>query len=245
LAAVVTRQLDPKLLETYEQERRNHAWQMIMLALRMGRVMMPRSRAAAALMQAAFRGLRFCPPARDYFGQMKYKPKPYFRAGFLSREGLPASATKLIGRLFPQPAVTSPAGPVLLDDVLGPGFALVTLPSTPAATFSQLPSEFGASQHIRRVAIVHPGAPAEVPNRVLRVEVPADSVLSALAQLPRGFLLLRPDRYIAAFLPANQLEQARERIERLFAATSEEPRNSIDSSSARHGLLKSIECSSC
>jgi 3-(3-hydroxy-phenyl)propionate hydroxylase len=47
LAAVITNQLGPKLLETYEQERRKHAWEMILLAMRMGHVMMPRSRVAA------------------------------------------------------------------------------------------------------------------------------------------------------------------------------------------------------
>ncbi len=43
LAAVIQGKLGARLLETYEQERRNHAWEMILLALRMGKVMMPRS----------------------------------------------------------------------------------------------------------------------------------------------------------------------------------------------------------
>ena len=219
LAAVITNQLGPKLLESYEQERRKHAWEMILLAMRMGYVMMPRSRVTAAMMQAAFRALRLCPPARDYFGQMKYKPKPYFRTGFLSRDNAPASASKIIGRLFPQPLVTTPAGSSLLDDVLGPSFALVTTPATPAAIFDDLPGDFGASQHMRRVAIVQPGASVEVPYGVLRAEDSTGSVLSSFGRLSRGFLLLRPDRYVAAFLPADKLEEAVACIERLFAAT--------------------------
>ncbi len=220
LAAVVTGRLGPKLLATYEQERRDHAWQMILLAMRMGRVMMPRNRLSALLMQTAFRALRFCPPARDYFGQMKYKPKPYFRAGFLSREGAPASATKIIGGLFPQPRVTAADGPVLLDDVLGPGFALVSLPNTPAAMFAQVPSDSGVSRSLRRVAIVHSGASAEVPDGVVRVEDRTHFVSKSLARLPQGLLLLRPDRYVAAFLPASQIGDAGQWIEYLFAAFS-------------------------
>ena len=41
LAAVLGGQAGPGLLDTYEQERRDHIWQMIGLALRMGRVMSP------------------------------------------------------------------------------------------------------------------------------------------------------------------------------------------------------------
>jgi 3-(3-hydroxy-phenyl)propionate hydroxylase len=78
LAAVVQGRLGPRLLETYEQERRKHAWEMILLAMRMGKVMMPRSFWSAFALQAAFRLLSVVPPARAYFAEMKYKPKPVF-----------------------------------------------------------------------------------------------------------------------------------------------------------------------
>ena len=67
LAAVVQERLGPRLLESYEQERRNHVWEMIQLALRMGKVMMPRSAWNAFTLQAAFRLLSVIPPARNYF----------------------------------------------------------------------------------------------------------------------------------------------------------------------------------
>src|SRR5665213_2151840 len=86
LASVIQGRLGPGLLDTYEQERRKHAWEMIMLSLRMGKVMMPRSRASAFALQAAFRLLGLIPPARAYFAEMKYKPKPRFDEGFLARE---------------------------------------------------------------------------------------------------------------------------------------------------------------
>ncbi len=47
LAAVVRGELGPHLLDTYEVERRDHVWAMIEMALRMGRVMAPRSKAEA------------------------------------------------------------------------------------------------------------------------------------------------------------------------------------------------------
>ena len=60
-AAVLQGELGPKLLDTYEPERRPHAWEMIRLAVRMGRVMMPRNAPAAFGMAAGFRLLSFLP----------------------------------------------------------------------------------------------------------------------------------------------------------------------------------------
>ena len=48
LAAVVAGRLGDRLLDTYEAERRDHAAEMIQLAIRMGYVMMPRGRRAGA-----------------------------------------------------------------------------------------------------------------------------------------------------------------------------------------------------
>lgn len=138
LAAVIQERLGPRLLDTYEQERREHAWEMIQLALRMGKVMMPRSFWSAIGLQAAFRLLSFVPPARTYFAEMKYKPKPRFDAGFLAR-GSKHNAIPLIGRLFPQPEVRGPDRTALLDEFLGNNFALVSLPQTSASLLSACP----------------------------------------------------------------------------------------------------------
>jgi 3-(3-hydroxy-phenyl)propionate hydroxylase len=107
-----------ELLDSYEVERKPHAWSMIELALRMGQVMMPTSSLKGALIRSGFRLLGLYPPARDYVAQMKYKPKPQFNAGLIRRlpEG-PAQA--LVGRMIPQPVVSSvERTETLLDFVL-------------------------------------------------------------------------------------------------------------------------------
>src|SRR4029077_9668678 len=65
LAAVIQGRLGPRLLESYEQKRRNHAWEMILLAMRMGKVMMPRSFWSAFGLKRAFRLLTIIPPGRS------------------------------------------------------------------------------------------------------------------------------------------------------------------------------------
>ncbi len=220
IAAVVQGRLGPRLLQTYEQERRSHAWEMIRLAMRMGRVMMPRNRLGAIAMQTTFRFLGVCPAARDYFGQMRYKPKPRFRAGFFSK--VPNGGDKLVGRLFPQPAVVANgSGGTMLDEVLGNGFALLSPPRTSFAfpsLFEEIPHELCHRLDIRRVAALAPGARSGIPAASNIIDSSGE-LSSAVADIPLGLLLLRPDRYVAAFLPAKGLMTSVRELEKMAAAT--------------------------
>jgi hypothetical protein len=89
-----------------------------------------------------------------------------------------------------------------IGHVLGDGFALLTTPGTAVSDLARVPADLGT-----RVAIN-------------RVTLDDDSTLAAfLPALPPGFLLLRPDRYVAAFLPVDGLAAALDRVRRLFAST--------------------------
>lgn len=218
LAAVVQGRLGPRLLETYEQERRKHAWEMILLALRMGKVMMPRSFWSAFGLQAAFRLLSMVPPARSYFAEMKYKPKPRFDAGFLARNDN-SGAAPLIGRLFPQPKVRSEDREVLLDEFLGNGFALLSLPQTPPSLFDRLPADLWHPLNLKRVAIRAPGDSSPAPNGVTSVFDVEGDFSRLMQHLPPGLVLIRPDRYAAAYLPADNLEAGIREVDELIART--------------------------
>jgi len=218
LAAVLQGHLGPRLLETYELERRKHAWGMILLALRMGKVMMPRSFWSAFALQAAFRLLSVVPPARTYFAEMKYKPKPQFDAGFLVREGK-HGAGSMIGRLFPQPEVRGADRTALLDEFLGDNFALVTLPQTPPSLFDRLPANLWRPLKLLRVAIRAPGDMTSAPNGVTSVLDIEGEFSDSVKQLPPGVALIRPDRYMAAYLPAENLEAGISEVDEIIART--------------------------
>jgi 3-(3-hydroxy-phenyl)propionate hydroxylase len=218
LAAVIQGRLGPRLLETYEQERRPHAWEMIQLALRMGKVMMPRGMWSAFALQAAFRLLSVVPPARAYFAEMKYKPKPCFGAGFLA-QGSKRGAGQLIGRLFPQPEVLGAIHTGMLDDFLGNDFALVSLPQTSADLFDRLPKDIWPTLKLQRVAIRAPGESTLVPNGVTRLFDVAGEFSRATKNIPLGLALIRPDRYVAAYLPAENFETATREIDEMIAQT--------------------------
>jgi 3-(3-hydroxy-phenyl)propionate hydroxylase len=219
LAAVVSGRLGDGLLDTYETERRDHAAAMTQLAIRMGRVMMPRNRLAALAVQTFFRALALYPAARAYFAEMKYKPKPRFHRGFLLPQKF-APKDSLLGRLFPQALVMTGAGVMLLDDVLGDGFALVAPPGVSAQTLGHIPANAETTLKLRAVAVLDKEdagaiAPPAVAARDYRGEL-----ARLLAGQPVGLYLLRPDRYVAAFFPLPEIASAADAIERLISSTT-------------------------
>jgi len=218
IAAVVQGRLGPRLLDTYETERRGHAWEMILLALRMGKVMMPRSFWSAVGLQAAFRLLGLVPPARNYFAEMKYKPKPRFAAGFLT-SGKKNDAAPLVGRLLPQPEVRAAERTALLDDFLGDQFALVSLPQTPPAVFEKLPAELWPQLQCKRVAIQGAGDASPALVGVTSVCDLRGDFARSVRNCPPGILLIRPDRYVAAFFPAGDLVGGRREVDEMIART--------------------------
>ena len=215
LAMVVSGRLGEGLLDTYQIERQDHAAQMIQLAIRMGHVMMPRTRLQAFALQTFFRALALCPPARSYFAEMKYKPKPRFHAGFMVPPLRP-SPQSLVGRLFPQSLVMTAAGFKLLDDVLGDGFALVAPPGTPPHLLTQALLTNAA---IRQVAVLGREDATPVALPVVGARDLRGDLAALLAGQPQGLYLLRPDRYVAAFLPADQIAAASADVERLIRET--------------------------
>jgi 3-(3-hydroxy-phenyl)propionate hydroxylase len=203
LAAVTQRRLGAGLLSSYETERRVHAASMIDFALNMGRALAPANALAAFALVSGFRLLALFPRARDYIAQMKFKPPPRFTQGFI----VPDTASKrhtLVGRLLPQPRVVAPDGQeVLLDELLGPGFALLV--------------------HSARAETVLPlleGAPwRDLAARVVVMPREASAPDPRLARFGDHILLIRPDRYVATCFAVDELERGAEKMTELVGAT--------------------------
>lgn len=197
---------DPEdLLESYEAERKPHAWSMIELALRMGKIMMPASVQRGRLIRMGFRFLGLYGPARDYFAQMKYKPKPRFSAGLIRpTPNVPGAAA--IGRMIPQPLVTAIDRQQILLDTL--------LPDRPVMlVFSEAPERWLDTEMLERLqklgcAVI--GLTPEWTN-------PASAPFPVVRDSSRFFskkpfrdcldtaLLLRRDRYVAAIEPVQSI----------------------------------------
>lgn len=216
LAAVVSGRLGPGVLDTYQGERRDHVGEMITLALRMGRIMGPPSPLVGWATQSFFRLLKVWPAARDYFAQMKYKPKPRFEHGFQLRGH--GAVDGLVGRLLPQPKVrTADRGEVLLDTLLGEGFSLLAVSDHPdrmiAATGQEVWDRLGA----RRVVVTRDQALQRLGAQIVSGD--AERLVGKPLAGADLVLLVRPDRYVAAAFVPEEAAAVAEALEALMGAT--------------------------
>ncbi len=205
LAAVVKGQMPAALLESYEAERKPHAWALIKMAVRIGQFMQPKSVGAAMLMQGLLKLASLYWPARDYVLQLKFKPKPRFFAGFFV-PGDDAATLVPAGQLLPQPLVELPGGKrILLDDVLGHGFALLTLKGD-AGVMKSFESAGLVCKHVAVIAqsddfipqASHP--PAWPAPRACEIRDADGTLEQIIRSAGADAMLLRPDRYVFAYL---------------------------------------------
>ena len=198
LACVVKGELGPGLLDTYQKERAPHAWSLIELAVNIGRVMMPTSAVQAFLLQSTFKLMRFIPPLHAYFAQMKYKPKPFYKEGFLLPDD---GGLNVVGRMQPQPLVERlDRSRVKLDELAGNGFAMIAFGANAQETLGACTAfDFGLPNLVRIAINPHS----------MNIDRNADPAILAVREvdelfeqrLPKGrdvLIVIRPDRYAAA-----------------------------------------------
>jgi 3-(3-hydroxy-phenyl)propionate hydroxylase len=217
LAAVTQGRLGPGLLSSYQRERQDHAGSMIRFALNMGRALAPPNALAAWTLENGFRLLSLFPRARDYIAQMKFKPPPRFSEGFILPDGAGARRT-LVGRLYPQPRVRMADGrDVLLDDVLGPGFAILVRSNRAEAVLPALQAAPWRDLGARIVAMRPDSSDVNAPGVTCVRELGAAA--ARLARFGDHVILLRPDRYVAACVAVDDLERGAGKVRQLIAAT--------------------------
>jgi len=193
LAWVVHGQAAPRILDSYDRERRPHARAMINLAKFMGRLVMPRSAVVALLTHGLLRLLRLIPGLRAHFDELGIKPGNAFRQGLF----LPGrSGSKLVrGGVLPQGLVRDPAGRLVLsDDALGPSLTLIGFGQDPASALDKPTANAFLAAGGETVQITHCGQRLHL-SGAARWEDVQGSFLPGCA--PFGWAaVVRPDRAI-------------------------------------------------
>ena len=123
LAWVLRGWASPHILGSYDTERRPHAARTIDLARFMGRMVMPRSMAAAFAVHGVMRVIDLLPPTRRLFRDLEIKPKNAFTRGLFARRRLRERLTA--GSPFPQGRLLEGVRTGLSDDTLGAQLSLV------------------------------------------------------------------------------------------------------------------------
>jgi 3-(3-hydroxy-phenyl)propionate hydroxylase len=184
-----------RLLDTYELERRPHARAMVELSTKVGSVVMTTDIRKAALRDALARAALAVGPARRFLAEMRFKPPPRFDHGLLLRHARLAGGDPA-GRMIDQPSVLTACGErVLLDEVLGPGFALLAADRDGSSAIDRLADPRWEHLGVRRVrAVLGDRMPsARLPWSVADYDGALERVLSGA---PHSVWLIRPDRYV-------------------------------------------------
>lgn len=193
-----------RLLHSYFNERRDPAWDMIQLAVAMGEIVMPLDPAALEFRRLLLRALEPFPKVRDYLIQMRFKPRPRYTQGAFVGLDAPEFESDLTGEMIPQPWVQGPGGRTRLDDLLGPGFALITQDDAGESAVQRLGQAGLAGLPMQHLRLDTAAGTTPRPHHVR----PLDVALSRPFQTHRDrVLLIRPDRYCAASFPPDRLEE--------------------------------------
>lgn len=192
LASVIHGQADEPLLDTYELERRPHAEAMLEASVNMGRLVLTGSRPLAFVRDRVFRALDRIPRVQRFIRNLEFKPRPLITRGFMLG-GSRGHAQAPEGTYFPQPRVGAPGGGVVrLDDVLGPGFAVLVHPDTREAS-QRAAQVLADSLGARCVRIIPPRSGHAQPGEAVDVEGRLDAWFR---EHRVEIAVLRPDRYL-------------------------------------------------
>ncbi|MBL0421521.1 bifunctional 3-(3-hydroxy-phenyl)propionate/3-hydroxycinnamic acid hydroxylase [Ramlibacter sp. AW1] len=212
LAWVLKGHADEAILQTYDTERRHHALAMVKLATWMGSFYRPWNRLTESARDLFFDVIRKLPGAKDYVLQLKFKPMSRYTQGVVLFDERAARRKDYpVGRMFMQPSVLVGDKVSRLDDVIGPGFCILGIHTDPAEllgrdTLEDLATIGCRTLWIRPSRSVGPGRQARSPS--LEVEDVHGKFRDWKMRHPEWpFIVLRPDRYVAAVGSAAQLPE--------------------------------------
>lgn len=218
LAAIVRGRADRSLLATYDEERRPHAKAMIELSATLGRVLAPRRRSVAQVRDLVLRTASIAPSIRSWILEMRFKPVPDYRGGFVARVGEGGDAPD-VGRMFPQPMVeTADGAHIRLDEALGPWFAILGFRCDPLARLTADELAVARRFQPRVVKVVESRAGARqreqrcVSRDTLIVEDLDNQLRPWFRAQGREVAFVRPDRIVAAVTDPDGLGPALVRL---------------------------------
>jgi 3-(3-hydroxy-phenyl)propionate hydroxylase len=217
VASVVSGGASSDLLDTYFDERRDPAWDMIQLAVAMGEIVMPLDPAALEFRRLLLKALEPFPKVRDYLIQMRFKPRPRYQRGAFVGLDAPEFEADLTGEMIPQPWVETVEGRCRLDELLGPGFALIVQDDAGATEVARLGATRFAGLPLQSIRLDF-GGDRRFEEGAVR---PSDAAIARPLRTHRDrVLLIRPDRYCAASFATETLADGLAAYERILGIGS-------------------------
>lgn len=211
LAFMVQGRADASLIETYDSERRGHAKDMIELSNTLGKLLLPKRRWVSRTRDVFFQSVGRVPSIKQWILDMRFKPMPYYKDGIVVHSEAKTSLAGRVGRMFIQPTVETTEGKLeKFDDLLGPGFSVIG--------FEHDPLDFLTHEQLKKLDLLRATTVKVEKSRRSAAEIaqrsqgPTQVVEDAEGQLwawfgegPERFVIVRPDRYIAAVTTPGKL----------------------------------------
>ncbi|RAN79186.1 monooxygenase [Bacillus sp. SRB_336] len=225
LAAVVQGKASDKLLDSYENERREHVKAMVALSLNMANLVTDHNRVRTAVRDMAAAVVDKLPKARARLNSQGYKPMPKYDHGIVVPSELPTwkalpdrpDAPRAVGTLFPQPTVRNEEGcSILLDDATGQGWRVIVWNNDPRAFVSEAEAQTLASlggtlvHAVPATQLTWAKAKAAPGVRVVGDE---SGLLKAwFDERPFSAIVVRPDHVVAAECIAQELNEVLQKV---------------------------------
>lgn len=229
LHAVLRGLASERLLDTYESERRPHVTAMIREAVRMKDLVSLQSRGAAWMRNLTLRVIVRLPVLGRMFTRGELIPKPIYAQG--SYFGLPRRWRGPEGTLMPQPPVRGPDGRRhRFDDCIGAGFFMLGIGVDPRAHLSASDRFWCGRLGVRLATLYGWG---ERPQSATDPVWPADLLeledvtgqwhdwLRKRRVGPGSVLVVRPDRFVFAAVPAAGLGTALDALRAQLGASGQ------------------------
>ena len=216
------------LLDSYEQERRDHAKAMINLSVLAGHVLAPPKRWQATLRDGVSWLLNYLPPVKRYIVEMRFKPMPQYTQGALIA---PSENSSPVGKMFIQPKVLTDAGTtVLLDEVIGDNFAIIAWGCDPTwgLTAAQI-AQWKAlgTRFIQVLPDVQLRVPSDAGPDVIRVGDSTGRLKEWFALGTSSIALVRPDRFLAGLAIPQTVGKACDDLTRALKALPQPAANAV------------------
>lgn len=211
LAAVLKGRAKASIIETYDQERRGHATDLIALADNMGAVLGLTNPLMAGVRDWLFQAVGTVDNLRSHLVEFKFKPKATIGKGLVHHERPDVQEGDLVGQLFIQPCVENAAGERLrLDEVLGPWYAVIGFRVNPAEGLSAEMRAFWDRLETRFVQVNRSrsgsrGQPLSAPGAI-SVEDVDNRLADWFGKARDSIVVVRPDRFVAAITTPERLE---------------------------------------
>lgn len=214
IAAAAKGRVPASILETYDQERRGHATDLIGLADNMGAVLGMTNPILAGIRDWIFQASDSVDNLREHLVEFKFKPKAHITKGVVHYETEEIYEDSLVGKLFIQPNVEDSDGKrEKFDDVLGPWFSIIGYRNNPLECVSDENRVYWKGLETRYIQVNRSKSGLSYSKRlkadgVVSVE-DVDHTLADWFTLAREkIVIVRPDRFIAAITSPSRLNEA-------------------------------------